>query len=235
MQTRLLLLDIDGTLLWPSGAGRTALQAALNYIYGTAGDLENFAFGGFTDRNIIFTLLQTAGLTEVAIAEKFDQISPVMVEEMTTRIARGDHDVQPCRGAIQLLDAVSSRDDVVVGLITGNFRETAHIKLAAAGINSELFKIGAYGGESRDRADLPTLAVERAFKLTGQQFTGQQIIIIGDTPHDVTCGRGVGARSIAVLTGWSDRAEIEPHNPHYLFDDLSDTQAVLDAIFAPVG
>jgi phosphoglycolate phosphatase len=234
MTKRLVLLDIDGTLLWPDGAGRAAMRGALERIYGTAGEVDRFPFRGHTDRYIVHTLLRAEGLLDDVIGARFDQLGEVMVAELKERLANGEHHIRRCPGALELVLALAARDDALLGLLTGNFYQTAAVKLQAAGFDPALFRVGAYGSEAEGRDELPPLAVARAKELAGAEFAGKQIVIIGDTAHDVTCGRGVGARSIAVMTGWTDRAEIEVAQPDYLFDDLADTKTVLAAIYAPL-
>jgi phosphoglycolate phosphatase-like HAD superfamily hydrolase len=117
--------------------------------------------------------------------------------------------------------------------VTGNIQETATIKLRHLGYRPEVFRVGAYGADSVDRNDLPPLAVERAYQLTGVRFSGEAIVIIGDTPADVICAQSVGARSIAVLTGWSERDALEAAQPDYLLDDLTNPEQVIRAITAP--
>lgn len=234
MTKRLVLLDIDGTLLWPDGAGRAAMRGALERIYGTAGEIDQFPFKGRTDRYIVYNLLRAEGLLADVIWERFDQLGEAMVIELKQRLVNGEHHIRRCPGALELVSALAARDDALLGLLTGNFHETAAVKLQAAGFDPALFRVGAYGSEAEDRDELPPLAVARAKELTGIEFVGKQIVIIGDTTHDVVCGRGVGARSIAVMTGWTDRAEIEVAQPDYLFDNLADTEIVLAAIYAPL-
>lgn len=228
---RLVLFDIDGTLLWPDRAGRVALQAALLKVYGTDGDIEGFAFGGLTDRFIVYTLMQQAGISEKIIWEKFESLQQEMTKEMVVRLRQRDHDVQPCPGAHHLINRLATHNEAALGLLTGNFRETANLKLQAAGFDPSVFQLGAYGGEAKERSDLPLLAIQRAYDLIGMMFTQHQIVIIGDTSHDVLCGESVGARSIAVLTGWEDRELIQAAGPDYLFEDLTDTKAIMQAIF----
>jgi phosphoglycolate phosphatase len=229
----LVLFDIDGTLLWPDGAGRVALKSALERVYGTAGTIDAYNFGGRTDKEITRDVLGAVGLSPTAIWGKFHYLSEVMVEELTTCLARGEHNIQPCPGGPALVEHLSRREDMLLGLLTGNLPETAHIKLRHAGYDPALFRVGAYGDDSAERTDLPPLAVERSYKLTNMRFGGKQVVIIGDTPADVACGRGIGARSIAVLTGWNTRAELDAARPDYLFDDLTDHDAVVGAIIAP--
>ncbi|GAB4470863.1 MAG: HAD hydrolase-like protein [Anaerolineae bacterium] len=232
---RLVLFDIDGTLLWPDRAGRDAMKIALEMLYGTAGPIDSYHFGGFTDRRTVRVLLEEAGLPAEVIWERFPRLGPVMAQVMRERLTLARHHIRPCTGGPELVAALQAHDDVLLGVLTGNLRETAAIKLEAAGYLPEQFVIGAFGDLSENRADLLNRAVEQARELHGVTFTGQQIVVIGDTPHDITCGRERGARSIAVLTGWNTRAELEAYSPNYLFDDLSDTHAVLGAIFDPTN
>jgi phosphoglycolate phosphatase len=233
MLKRLVLFDIDGTMLWPDGASRAALYVALERVYGTAGAAGSVRFDGRTDRHIVYRLLHDAGLSTDVIGDRFEQLIETMVVDLRRRLAAGEHDIRPCLGAHELVGALAARSDVLLGLLTGNFRPSALIKMQAVDFDLALFRVGAYGDESENRADLPPLAVRRARELTGVHFAGQQVIILGDTVYDVTCGRGIGARSIAVTTGWTAHAELEAAGPDYLFEDLTDTGAVLDAIFAP--
>ncbi len=232
---RLVLFDIDGTLLWPNGAGRESLKAALLEVYGTAGEIDSHAFAGKTDRRNVREILSTANLPESLIWDRFARLEPVMEATLRQRVAQGLHNLNACPGTHDLIHALSLRGDVLLGLLTGNFPKTAAAKLEAAAFDPNLFRVGAYGSEAENRADLPALALERATQLTGHRLVGPQVVIVGDTPDDVTCGRGIGARSLAVMTGWCTCEALEAAQPDYLFDDLSDTQAVLDAIFAPLA
>jgi phosphoglycolate phosphatase len=232
--TRLVLFDIDGTLLWPDGAGRVSMKIALEQIYGTAGPIETYKFAGYTDRRTVATLMGEAGLSQEQIWDRFGQVGPVMEAALHELLRENRHNIRPCPGAIDLVETLAEREDILVGLVTGNLQATAAIKLAAAGFEPSLFRVGAYGDEAEARAELPPRAVERARQMTGVSFKGGQIVIIGDTPDDVLCARSVGARSMAVMTGWVERPSMEAMNPTIIFDDLSNTQAVLDVIMAPI-
>ncbi len=232
-EPRLVLFDIDGTLLWSDGSGRAAMETALKRVYGTAGPIEDYYFGGHTDCEAVRDLLNAEGIDDNIIWERFDELRLVLETELIECIAQGKYRVRPCPGAPELVQASASCENVLIGLLTGNIGSTAAVKLEAAGYNVGLFQVGAYGDESAVRAELLKLAVERAYDLTGYRFQGKQIVMIGDTPADVTCGLELGARSIAVLTGYHNRVELTLSDPDFLFDDLSDTQKVLAAIFAP--
>ena len=108
-----------------------------------------------------------------------------------------------------------------MGILTGNVSTTAPIKLRAAGYDPDWFPVGAYGSERMERDDLPALAVERAEKIIGRRIAPEQVVIIGDTPADVSCARALGAVAVAVLTGFSSRDELAATQPDYLLDDLS--------------
>lgn len=231
---RLVLFDIDGTLLWPDGAGKASMQLALEQVYGTAGPIDTYKFAGCTDRLTVSTLLRDAGLTPEQIWDRFDQVGPAMEAALRVLLREKRHHIRPCPGTLELVDALADRKDVLVGLVTGNLRPTAAIKLREAGFDPELFRVGAYGDEAEARADLPPRAIERARQLMGVSFKRGQVVIIGDTPDDMRCGRSVGARSMAVMTGWVDRPLMEALHPDVIFDDLSDTQAVIDTITAPL-
>lgn len=225
---RLVLFDVDGTLLWPDGLGRTSLIAALRRVYGTEGSIETYSFAGRTDREIVRDVLTAVGIDEETVWAQFGNVRTALIEEVIHRLPQ--HNIQPCPGAMELITALTAHGEMLLGLLTGNIQETALIKLRAAGFDPSDFQLGAYGDDAIERSDLPPLAVVRAQALTGRRFVGKQIVIIGDTPADVTCGRGVGARSMAVCTGWVTREDLAAVAPDFLFDDLQDTHAVVQAI-----
>jgi phosphoglycolate phosphatase-like HAD superfamily hydrolase len=137
-------------------------------------------------------------------------------------------------GARELVDALRDRADVCVGLLTGNVREGAELKLGAVDLWQK-FRLGAYGDDHWDRYRLPAIAVARAREELGIDFVGQQVVIIGDTIHDVRCGQSIGVRTIAVGTGFGiDEGELLASNPDYFFKDLSDWRLAVDAILEEV-
>lgn len=230
MLKRLVLFDIDGTLLWTGGAGRVALRETLVHVYGKAGRIDDYDLGGRTIKEIVRDLLAGEGLEPPEIWARFGAFT-VAWPGIMRRVIVG-YDVQPCQGAPELVAALAVRRDVLLGVLTANIEATARIKLEAAGYDPSVFKLGAYGDASEVRADLVKAALERAKALTGVTFSPQQAVLIGDTALDVLTAHRAGARSIAVLTGGKSRAELEAARPDYLFDDLSDTEAVIAAILA---
>src|SRR5450759_4382660 len=133
-------------------------------------------------------------------------------------------------GIHALLDALEARADVLLGLLTGNIAGGAALKLGAASIAPHRFRVGAYGSDHEHRSELPAIALARASELLGYGVAGRSVIIVGDTPADVQCGRGIGARAVAVATGHFTVADLAAHDPYAVFEDLSDIDAVLGAI-----
>lgn len=230
---RLILFDIDGTLIRSHGAGRAAMIYALERVFGTAGPVDTYRMSGKLDPRIITDLMTAAGIAAADIEAKLPAVYELMAENgRTTYCEKG---ITPCPGIIPLLAALAERDDVILGLLTGNVSLTAPLKLAAAGIDPELFRVGAYGSDALDRNDLPAIAMERATQLTGCQFSGNNTIIIGDTPADILCARAGKAAAVAVASGWHSAATLAQYQPDYLLDNLNDTAAVLDLLLRQIS
>jgi phosphoglycolate phosphatase-like HAD superfamily hydrolase len=157
------------------------------------------------------------------------------VDHLRTELERPAQTTRLMAGIADLLAALEpheARRRALVGLLTGNVAPGAVLKLRSAGLDPARFRVGAYGSDSARRAELPAVAAARAAALTGVTFTGSDVIIVGDTPDDVACGRPIGARTVAVATGSYDTAALRATGAAYVFETLADTAAVLDAIFA---
>jgi phosphoglycolate phosphatase-like HAD superfamily hydrolase len=135
-------------------------------------------------------------------------------------------------GVRELLDALDARDDMLLGLLTGNLAAGARAKLSAAGIDPARFRVGAFGSDHESRGELPGVAQRRAREDLGHDIAGGNVVVIGDTPADIQCGRAIGARAIAVATGHYSVEELSRHNPAAVFEDLSRTDEVVRAIAA---
>lgn len=227
---RLLLFDIDGTLIRSHGAGRAVLSAALKEVFGTAGPIDTYRFGGKTDRRIIRDLLTAEGVSLRTIEAKLPETFRQMAEKGAAYFPESGMSI--CPGAEKLLTALQSRPDAVIGLLTGNIAETAPLKLQAAGIDPAQFVLGAYGSDSADRNKLPAIAMERAAELTNCTFIGSNTTIIGDTPADILCARAGQATAVSIASGWHARDTLSKHHPDFLFDNLLDTETVMDALFS---
>jgi phosphoglycolate phosphatase-like HAD superfamily hydrolase len=226
---RVVLFDIDGTMLWSDGAGRRAIHAALMEVFGSTGP-ENHRFDGKTDKQIVRELMRASGHDDVHIDARMDRLLVRYVEQLHRELRNPDHMPQRFPGVPELLDALEQRDDVTLGLLTGNVGEGAVAKLRAVGIDPSRFLVNAFGSDHELRPELPAIARQRAAELLGVEIPGDRVVVIGDTPADVTCGREIGARAIGVATGHYTVEELAAHGAHAVFRDLTDTNAVVQAI-----
>lgn len=227
--TRVVLFDIDGTLLASGGVGRRAFEGALHALIGSRGAAE-YRYDGKTDRQIGRDLMRMAGHADEAIDAMMDQLLGDYLLRLQVEIDRGAAGVRVHAGIRELLDALDARGDVMLGLLTGNIVQGAELKLGAAGIGMNRFRVGAYGSDHELRPELPAIAQQRASELLGYPVEGPSVVIIGDTPADVQCGRGIGARAVAVATGHYSVADLQAHQPHAVFADFSDLDAAVAAI-----
>jgi phosphoglycolate phosphatase len=228
---RLVLFDIDGTLLWSDGAGRRAIHRALIEVFGETGP-EDHRFDGKTDPQIVRELMRGAGHEDTLIDERMDPLFARYVTCLREELQDPAHQAVTLPGVLELLDKLAARDDVTLGLLTGNLVEGARAKLEAVGIDPQMFAVGAYGTDHELRPELPAIAQRRAREMLGLDVHGSQIVIIGDTPADVQCGRAIGARAIGVATGRYSTDELAAHGAVAVFTDLKQTDAVIDAILA---
>lgn len=232
MKSRLVLFDIDGTLLLSAGAGRRAILAALEAeLQGceTAGEVR---FDGKTDPQILCELLAAAGHADAPTSRILDELCGRYLRHLEAELELTGHMTTVMPGILELLDRLEREPGVVLGLLTGNLRGGAVLKLRAAGIVPERFAVGAYGSDSAHRPELPPIAAERALSHFGRIPAGHEVVIIGDTPADVTCGIGIGARAVGVATGSYSMEELAAAGAHAVFSDLEDTARVLEAILS---
>lgn len=219
MITKLLLFDIDGTLLISKGVGREAKALAMQDVFGTTGGVRTHPFGGKTDWQILRETLEPHGFTGIDIGKKMPTFEHAFAEQMKRII--GNFDVQALPGAKELLAYLAQRDDIVLGIVTGNTSKTAPIKLKAAGYDPAMFPVGAFGSEADDRNELPKLALERAMRHTRRDIRPQDVIVIGDTVKDILAARAIGGIAVAVLTGFEEAEVLAEHKPDYTLDDLT--------------
>ena len=226
---RLVLFDIDGTLLHSHGAGRRAMEAALRETFGTSGS-RAYRYDGKTDRQIVRDLMRGEGFEDAVIDARMPDVITAYVAGLQREIAAPHTKVEALAGVMELLDALVHRTHCIVGLLTGNLEPGAQQKLTAAGIGFGRFAVGAFGSDHEVRAELPAIAQRRARERLGLHVEGRAMVIVGDTPSDIQCGRPIGARAIAVATGHYTVESLAEHAPDAVFSDLSDTGAVLAAI-----
>lgn len=227
--TTLVLFDLDGTLLWTDGAGRRAIHAALTEVFGGTGPAD-YWFDGKTDPQIVRDLMRLAGHGDAHIDSRMERLLDRYVEHLERELADPRHEPRLCAGVEPLLAALDARDDIVLGLLTGNVAPGAAAKLRAVGIDPARFRVGAFGSDSEHRTALPTVARRRMEQRFGSSATPGQMVVIGDTPADIECGRSAGARTVGVATGRYSRSELEAHGAHVVLADFRDTAAAVGAI-----
>jgi len=218
----LLLWDIDGTLIASGGAGRRALEVALREVFAVDGSLADIDFAGRTDRWITREVFRKFALVESPEAvtryqEGYLAALPAALHNPQARVLPGVRD---------LLRAVAEHGQIAQGLLTGNIRRGAQLKLMHHGL-WEHFPFGAFAEDGEHRNDLGPHAVRRARECHGVAFPGARTWVIGDTPHDIACGKAIGARTLGLTTGGCSVAELQAHEPTAVLPDFRDTSEVL--------
>lgn len=229
MRARLLLFDVDGTLVRVDGAGREALREALRAVYGETGPIDGFDFHGRTDPAIVRGLLRAVGRDDAWIDRGLPRLWPLYCEALERELAARRGATRPCPGVPRLLAVLEEEPGFVPGLLTGNVEGGAWRKLRACGLDRR-FGFGAFGSDSERREDLPAIAVRRARAATGRRFAAHEVVVIGDTPEDIRCARSAGVRCLAVATGRYGVEELAGHGPDAVLDDLADAERALSAV-----
>jgi phosphoglycolate phosphatase len=217
------LFDIDGTLIASGGAGKAALEAGFAEEFGVSSVIEKLSLSGRTDRSIVRDLLRGNAIepTDENIARTLSAYLRHLPHRLSANtVAR----VLP--GIVEFLLRLSEREDVLVGLLTGNIRAGAKVKLGHFGL-FEHFSFGGYGDHHWDRDDVAREALAEVRRLLGARTDPERIWVVGDTPLDIRCARAIGANAVAVATGWHSRDELAAHKPDLLLPDLSDPAELL--------
>lgn len=235
---KLVLFDIDGTILSTGGIGGRSLYQAIEEVCREKGlfgnnptpELGRVRMSGGMDTQIVHDILEGVlpeSTVQKLLPDIFDRIAELLREGCQAEGAN----VILLDGVQELISAVADHEACLPGLLTGNNKGGAAAKLDVFNLNP-FFLLGAFGDDARSRNALPAIAASRAFEKTGLRFTGKDIVIIGDTPRDIGCAHHAGAYAIAVATGQYSRAELTPYQPDALFDDLSDTPSVMATILS---
>jgi phosphoglycolate phosphatase len=230
VKRKLVLFDVDGTILLTAGAGRRAIFAALAEEVMDVSSLDNIRFDGKTDPEIVAELLAAAGQPAARESTRVRRLCERYVSHLARELGLPSARTTVMPGVRPLLDRLQEEASVVLGLLTGNLAAGAALKLRSGGIDPARFTVGAYGSDAAYRHELPPIAARRAQAIFGRVPGGAEIVIIGDTPADIGCGAGIAARAVAVATGSYSVAELAACKPHAAFEDLSDTERVLEAI-----
>lgn len=225
---KLVLFDIDGTLVSARGAGRRAMRAAFERVFGTAGGIDHYDLRGRTDTRIVHDVMTAEGWEAARVKERLDDFFEAYVVGLATEIGDG-RNVITLPGVATLVERLAGSANATLGLVTGNIEEGARIKLLPTGLWPR-FPVGAFGSDHMDRRRLPSLAARRAQALLGTAFSPADVVVIGDTPHDIDCARAFGAVAVAVATGQYPREALLGERPDHFFEDLSDVETVLAAL-----
>jgi phosphoglycolate phosphatase-like HAD superfamily hydrolase len=226
---RLVLFDIDGTLLSSEGMGKAAMQRALGEVFGSPGN-PAYRYDGKTDKQIVRDVMRLEGHSDEHIDSRMEELIEIYLEGLRSGAKGGQFNVRPLAGVVEVLDALETRKDVVLGLLTGNVEAGARVKLTAAGINPDRFRVNAFGSDNEHRPQLPAIAQRRASENLGLEIVGDRIVVIGDTPADIQCGRSLGARSIGVASGHYSVEDLQQHDPYAVFPSLANTDEVVETI-----
>jgi len=222
------LFDIDGTLIASGGAGKAALEAALAAEFGVSHILDKLQLSGRTDRAIIADLFRLHFIDDTP--ENHERLR----ESYLRHLPRYLHAGRVLPGIAELLAHLVERSDVAIGLLTGNVRAGAKVKLGYFGLYDH-FAFGGFGDHHLNRDDV----AQEAWVEVRRRFNGsihpEQIWVIGDTPLDIRCARSIGARAVAVATGWHTLAELAEHRPDLLLADLSDPTPLWSSWEGAVG
>lgn len=216
------LFDIDGTLISSAGAGKAALEAALASEFGITNLIDKIPLGGRTDRAILRDLFRLHIIDDTPANR--ERLIGSYLRHLPECLVRCQGRVLP--GITALLRHLGTRDDVAVGLLTGNVRAGARVKLGHFGLYDH-FAFGGYGDDHHDRDDVAREALAEVRRRFNGAIAPERIWVIGDTPLDVQCARCIGARAVAVATGWHSRDELAAHKPDLLFTDLADPAPLL--------
>jgi phosphoglycolate phosphatase len=222
---KLVLFDIDGTLVLTGGAGLRAMNRACHDIVGHADALDGIPVAGRTDWIILHDALARVGRSlDPTLFERLRETYVSYLREEILQAGKGFYGALP--GVPALLDALAAREDVLLGLVTGNFQASARIKLERFDL-WRYFRCGAYGDDAADRNVLVPVAVERAGTTGTPPVAAADVLVIGDTPHDVACARAAGATAVGVATGGSSVDELRACGAAIVFETLGDTDDVI--------
>jgi phosphoglycolate phosphatase-like HAD superfamily hydrolase len=232
VKRRLILFDIDGTLLLSEGAGRRAITAAVSAHLPDPTRVAAIRFDGKTDPQIVAELLAAAGDPAPNEPARVAEVLAAYLAHLESDLAVNGHRSRLMPGIPELLDALEREADVLLGLLTGNVARGAELKLRAAGLDPGRFVVGAFGSDHARRRELPPIAARRAASHFGRVPHGAEVVIIGDTPADVECAGSIAARTVAVATGGFTTAQLAAAGADHVFADFGDLERAREAILS---
>jgi phosphoglycolate phosphatase-like HAD superfamily hydrolase len=218
----IILFDIDGTLVRTGGAGKAAMEAGLTTAFGVTELRDEVPYSGRTDVAIGRDLLRVHGIDPTP--DNQQKLRESYLDHLPASLLSKGGTV--CPGVRDLLRAIAGKPGVVLGLLTGNVRNGAMVKLGHFGL-WDFFACGGFGDEHFDRDDVARSALASVRTHLGGDVNPSDVWVIGDTPLDVSCARAIGANAVAVATGWHPVEELAGCEPDLIFDDLSDHARLL--------
>lgn len=214
---KLVLFDVDGTLLSCGPQVRPLFAAALDEVYGRRGDLDGYSFAGKTDPRIVLDLMTGAGLPRGEVLARLPRMHDAYLDRLDAGLDRGRMRLLP--GVVALLERLHATPGVTVGLLTGNWRRGAEIKLSRFGLG-RFFAFGAYGDDGVARTELPPVAMARAAAHAGRDFSCAEALIVGDSTEDVACAAAHQVACLAVATGFTPAERLQRAGARWVVDDL---------------
>lgn len=224
---RLLLFDIDGTLVHCGGQARPFFADALVEVYGRTGAIDDYDFSGKTDPRIVVDLMTGAGLERAEVMRGLSRMRDAYLDRLEAGIDPERVEVLP--GVVELLNALAGRTDCALGLLTGNWERGAGIKLRSAKLD-HFFAFGSFGDDCTDRRDLPPAALARAAAHHGREFAVKESWIVGDSLLDVDCARAHGIPCLAVATGRTRPEALAAAGAHEVLPDLAATATAVELL-----
>ncbi len=227
---RLILFDVDNTLLYSGGAGGVAMRRAFHQLYGIDDGFRRIEFSGRSDWAILRDAMRQQGLLDGRSEDDFRRemvrfkdaygrlLAPALREATSGRVMPG---------VPQLLAVLAGRENMRIGLATGNFRQGAFVKLRHFGLDT-YFENGGFGDDAEDRGDLVAIAIQRMSE--GAEVDPASVCVIGDTPLDIEAARANGVRALAVATGPLPVDALLAAGADVALEDLSDTEAVVSVL-----
>jgi phosphoglycolate phosphatase-like HAD superfamily hydrolase len=213
---RLVLFDIDGTLIRTGGAGVKAFAKVFQSLFNAVDGIEKLKFAGRTDISLIREFFGVHNIP--ATKENFEMFQETYVFWLDHILSGSQTEI--CEGVVEFIHELQKLDSPpLLGLLTGNIRLGAELKLRHAGI-WDLFATGGFADDSEHRDEIAAAARDRGSRLLGRELRPDEVLVIGDTPLDIRCARAIGAKALAVATGGATEEELHAHRPDWVVPDL---------------
>jgi len=225
---KVVLFDIDHTLLTTSGLIRTAFKQTLLKLVGSAGCVDTFKMSGLTDPIIIRELICSTPYRGAITKQIIEDGCSLYSEKIEQLI--GDFEVRPCLGAVNLLEKLRHDNSICLGLQTGNLYKVAIAKLHAAGIDPHWFPVGAFSTDCIDRNKYYQVIIRKVKIEFRVDLISENLVFIGDTPYDILAAKAGNCRSIAVATGSYSIPQLKEYEPDKIFVDLEDIDQISESI-----